>query len=143
MNERDDQTDSAALAAVERAMERFRPIGPPAALRQRVLDATPTERLAVPRRRIAIWVWRSAVAAGLVAAVWLNLTGDRIAAQVASQVGVGPPVWTQQAEEAAELLDGQGTGRQYLAMALRAGAFESASAAPLEAPGDGSLIPSR
>jgi hypothetical protein len=143
MNEHEDQANFAAAAPVERVLDRFRPIGPPPALRQRVLDAALAGPHAAPPRRIALWVWRSAVAAGLVAAVWLSLAGDRIAAQVAGQVGVGPPVWTPQAEETAELLDGQGAGRRYLAMLLQAGPLQPQPTALPEIPADGGLTPSR
>ena len=121
MNERDDQKDLGALAPMERVLERFQPVGPPAGLRARVLDAAVAATLRRSRGRAAVAIWRSAVAAGLVAALWLNLAANQISGRLAGQVGLGPAVWTQQAEEAAQLLDGDGWGRQYVAMALLAG----------------------
>ncbi len=133
MNEHEDQADSAALGPLERLLERFEVVGPPVALRQRVLDAAVGAGQGVGRRRVALWAWRAAVAAGLAAAVWLNLAGDRIATQLAGRVGIGAAVWTEQAEQAAELLDGEGWGRRYLALALRAGPLEGRVAPTPEA----------
>lgn len=129
MTEQDHRMDFSALAPLEELLEGFRPVSPPAALRQRVLEAALAVSRAGSRRRVALGIWRAAVAAGLVAAIWLNVASDRIASRVAGQVGAGPPVWTQQAEEAAQLLDGQGWGRQYVAMGLMAGPLERAQAA--------------
>ena len=143
MTRPDDPTELESFESVEHLLERFRPAQAPAALRARVLAAASAAARQWPRHGMGIILWRSAVAAGIVAAVWLNLAGEHMAAQVAGQVGVGPAVWTSQAEEAAELLEGQGAGRRYLAMALRAGPLRPQVAVPPGAPGDESLIPSR
>jgi len=117
MNDPDSTTDG----DLERLLERFSPVGPPAGLRQRVLAVARSAPAAHRPRRFAVSVWRAAVAAGFMAAVCLTLAADRISTRTAGQIGIGPAVWTQQEEEIAQMLDGDGCGRRYVAMALRAG----------------------
>jgi hypothetical protein len=123
MNERQDQgsMESSALNSVERLLERFGPVGPPAALRERTL-ASALAAARGHRRRLAVGLWRAAVAAGIVAAVALNLSALRVSQRIDAQIGVGQDVWTAQVAQAADLLNGEGLSRQYLAMVLRAGA---------------------
>jgi len=130
MTKADDSADLGRLEGVERVLERFRPAGPPAELRARILAAAPGAAQQRPRRRLAVWLWRAGVAAGLLAAVSLSLAADHISTRIAAQIGTGPPVWTQNAEQAAQLLDGDGWGRQYLAAALRAGPLRPGPAWP-------------
>ncbi len=140
MNERDEPMDLDSPTPAERLLGRFRPVGPPPELRQRVLGLASLAGQERHRGRWALWLWRAAVAAGFLVAVGLNLSAERISQRIAARVGAGPVVWTPQAEEAAELLDGQGAGRRYLAMVLRAGPLQPQVTA---VPGDDGHIPSR
>ncbi|NQU76771.1 MAG: hypothetical protein HQ546_10715, partial [Planctomycetes bacterium] len=78
-------------------------------------------------RRIAVYLWRSAVAAGLIAAVWLNTEAERVSSLTVGRIGIGPASWTRQEEQLAEELNGDGWGRRYLAMALRAGPLDGST----------------
>jgi len=121
---------------LERMLRRFRPAAPPRELRPRVL-AEAGRRADGQRSHAArdwrVWVFRAAVAAGLVLALCLNFAADQIAQRDAGMIGLGPAVWDEQAEQTAKLLDGDGWGRRYIALGLMAsgtgpaGAFNPAS----------------
>ena len=105
---------------VEQLLRRFRPIGPPASLRERALSAA---RLGIQSRSMRPWAvlaFRTAVAATLILAVSLSLAAERAMTKVAANIGMGPAVWTEQAEEAAEMLNGSDWGRRYIALGLMA-----------------------
>ena len=121
MNRPGERTDGENLEPIERLLERFRPVGPPARLRARALAAAESVLTERRPRRIGVYVWRAAVAAGLIVAVCLNLAAERISTSTLEQVGIGPAIWTQQTEQIAQMLDGEGSGGRYLAMALQAG----------------------
>jgi len=121
MNAHRERTEDKGVDPIERLLEQFRPVGAPPDLRERVLAVASLASLERRPRRIAVWLWRAAVAAGLIAAVCLNLVGEGISTRTAEQIGIGPASWTRQEEKIAEELDGEGWGRRYLAMALRAG----------------------
>ena len=57
------------------------------------------------------WVFRSAVAALLLLSVTLIHAADRLNQESATYVGIGPPRWTPEAQQAADLL---GIGRDNL-----------------------------
>ncbi|MDY7011380.1 MAG: hypothetical protein SVV80_11620 [Planctomycetota bacterium] len=103
---------------IERILLRFRPADPPARLRQRVV---PEEYL--PQRLRRTWLarlFRAAVAAVLVLSLCLNTVADGMATDAAASVGLGPAIWTKHAEHAAQMLNGDGWGRQYIALGLMA-----------------------
>ena len=106
---------------VEHLLNRFRPKGPPAVMRQRVLSGAAAVGTNTRPHRTAVALWRSAVAAGLLLALLLNLQAERISTGIADRTGIGPAVWTQDEEQVASVLNGEGWGRRYLATALRAG----------------------
>jgi hypothetical protein len=169
MNPTDDRPSADDLAPIEGLLGRVRPVGPTAALRERILameeakaaasrsmavpamcttGASPvacrggnparredlkgllSQRAVKPARRAALYIWRSAVAAGIVAMILLNHAADRISARTAGQVGVGPAVWTKDCERTAQMLDSQGWGRRYLALGLMAGPFRGETPPP-------------
>ena len=126
MTGHDEMTDD--LEQIERLLQRFRPVGLPASLRKRALaEVRPVLPDRAPRR-VALCAWRAAVAAGVILAVCLNMEAERISSRTAGQVGIGPAIWTRQAEEAAQMFDGESGGRQYLAMALIAGPLRNSLA---------------
>jgi len=105
---------------VEQLLLKFRPIGPPASLRERTLSEV---RLGLQSRSTRSWpvlAFRTAVAAALIFAVGLSLAAERAMTEVTADIGMGPAVWTEQAEEAAEMLNGGEWGRRYIALGLMA-----------------------
>lgn len=115
---------------IEQVLRRFTPAAPPATLRGRVLAVAG----AGTRRTAASWgdwVFRFAAAAALLIALALNTVTDGMTRRSAARVGVGPPVWNEDAETIAKVLNGNGWGRRYIALGLRA----SNGAAP-ERPSD-------
>jgi hypothetical protein len=99
---------------IEAVLGRYRPLGPPAGLRDRVVGSSR------PRRsRLAVAAWLS-MAAALVLSVGLHLATERVMRQTAATLKTPQTQWTPEAEEAAELLNGQGSGRRYIAFALAA-----------------------
>jgi len=102
-------------------LSQFRPVGPPADLRQRVLAKAGRAAARPPARGRALdWVFRGAVAATLAVAVCLSFAADRITHRQAAMIGIGPAVWDEQAEQIAQLLGGDGWGRHYVALGLMA-----------------------
>jgi len=63
-----------------------------------------------------------AIAAMLVLSVGLDLAARRMMQETAVTLGAGRIEWTPEAEEIARMLDGDGEGRRYIALALAAGA---------------------
>ncbi len=111
---------------IERMLLRFRPADPPDGLRQRVVSAE-----YLPHRQKQTWptmLFRAAVAAVLVFSLSMNTVADDIATDAASAVGLGPAVWTEHAEQAVQMLDSDGYGRQYIALGLMASTGRSAPA---------------
>ena len=103
---------------IERLLLRFRPADPLARLRQRVVSEEYLPHR--PRRTWPTRLFKAAVAAVLVLSLCLNTVADDIATDAAAAVGLGPAVWTRHAERAAQMLDGDGCGRQYIALGLMA-----------------------
>lgn len=100
---------------MEKHLQRFRPVGPPPSLRERVLAAAqagPPTRLWRPS---PFWV---AMAAMLLVAVGLHRAADGLAARSARSVGLGPAIWTESADEAAKLLGGDANAQAYVALGL-------------------------
>jgi hypothetical protein len=100
---------------MEQILIRYRPVGPPADLRDRVTMAGQPRP---QRSRLAIISWLAA-AATLALTVGLNMATNRLLRETAKSLGP-EIVWTEEAEEMAKLLDGQGQGRQYIAFCLAA-----------------------
>ena len=103
---------------IERMLLRFRPADPPDSLRQRVVSGAYSPHR--PQRTWPTKLFRAAVAAVLVLSLGLNIAADDMATDVAASVGLGPAIWTEHAEQAAQMLDGDGYGRQYIALGLMA-----------------------
>lgn len=101
----DDQNIETLLAC-------YRPAGPPAGLRARVLHAGNACR---PRGAMAGWL---SMAAMLALSCGLYLDGERLNRGTAATLGTGSIGWTAEAEEAAQMLNGHGSGRRYVELAL-------------------------
>ncbi len=104
---------------IEQVLLRYRPAGPRADLRSRVLAAA---RASAPARTSwPVAVYWGALAAMLLVAVGLGLAAAGMTQSIVGQVGSGPARWTRQAEEAAATLGGGTAARQYVALGLQAG----------------------
>ena len=104
---------------IEALLGRTRPMGPPAHLRERVLGSVKSEAVGrVGWASAAAWL---SVAAALVIGLGLNWAADAVNRDTAAMVGVGGWRWTPEAEAAAALFDGDGSGRRYVALCLAAG----------------------
>ncbi len=101
---------------IEAMLTRYRPTGPPANLRDRVLRLTGGRR---SRWAMAVGL---AIAALLVLSLGLDLASRQMMQETALALGAGRIEWTPEAEEMAQMLNGDGEGRRYLALALAAGA---------------------
>ena len=113
---------------IERILKRYRPVGPPAELRVRVLTTSPTGPAG--GRPWALGWW-SAVAASILLSFGLNRGAESVNRQTATMLGVGQVRWTPEAEEMARMLDGDGHGRYYVALCLAAGDFVDRSQSTL------------
>ena len=111
MNHRDD--------AVESALARYRPAGPRAQLRDDILRSATPDRV-----RWAIAEWLSAAAVVLLA-VGLHSATRQSAREIIAMLGDPRPAWRAAADEAAELLNGDGLERRYMIAALAAGRHRS------------------
>jgi hypothetical protein len=107
MNQSDD--------IIESLLARYRPTGPPPGLRSLVLSSALPSR---PRWRVAAWL---SVAAMLVLTLGLHLAATRVMRATAAAADIGRIEWSTEAEEAARMLNGDGAGRRYVALALAAG----------------------
>ncbi len=116
MNEEDDRQ-------IERMLLRYRPPAPPAALKARVL------RACRQRRRWPAALGWAAAAAVVIVGLALWAATDRVVAETAAMVAVPAP-WTADAELAARMLDGDGSGRRYVAVALAASGGRVAPPSP-------------
>jgi len=99
-------------------LSRYRPVGPSEVLRERVLAASNLSAAEGRARRRHDWMFRAAVAAGLLLAIGLGVAADRSACAVAAQTGRGAVVWTEDAEQLACALDGAGWVRRYIAAVM-------------------------
>ena len=86
---------------VEQVLKKYRPAGPPAALRQRVLAGARASRAARRWRPSPFWL---AIAAMLVVAVGLHWATQDLSARTTRTIGIGPVEWNESAEQAADLL---------------------------------------
>lgn len=103
---------------LENVLKRFRPAGPPAALREMILrqEIPP----AVAARSGAIWLLRGAIAALLLLSLTLLYATERLNQDSAARVGLGAPRWTAEAQQAADLIGSGPAARQYIEMCLLA-----------------------
>ena len=101
---------------IEQILLRYRPANPPATLRVRVLSLL--ERSALPHRNRAVWFFRAAVAALLIFACGLNFAAAAMTDDLFDSIGLGPAIWTEDAEEVASILDDHGWARRYIALGL-------------------------
>ena len=101
---------------IEQILLKYRPADPPETLRARVLSLL--EYPAPRQHSQAVWFFRAAVAALLIFACGLNLAADTMTNDLLDSVGIGPAVWTEQAEETAKLFDDRDRGRAYIALGL-------------------------
>jgi hypothetical protein len=108
----DNQNDE-----LELMLRRYRPAGPSGALRARVLAAAEPAPAGVTW---PIWVYRLALAAMVLLAVGLDYAAERINRATAANIGIGPVMWTAEAEQTAQLVGGGEAGRQYVAVCLMA-----------------------
>jgi len=116
MNEEDDRE-------IERLLLRYRPPAPPAALKARVLSACRQ------RRRWPVALGWGAAAAAVIVGLALWAATDRVVDETAAMMAAPTP-WTAEAEQAARMLDGDGSGRGYLAVALAASGRRVAPPSP-------------
>ena len=103
---------------MEHLLQHFRPAGPPAHLREKILHQEILP--AFPVRRWPIWFFRSAIAALLLLSFSLFYAADRLNQDSVARVGLGPPRWTPEAQQAADLIGPGPTSRQYIAICLMA-----------------------
>jgi hypothetical protein len=100
---------------IETILSHYRPKGAPAGLRERIF-AVP---VAGPSRfKVAWWL---AVAAMLMASIGLQFANSQLNEQICTLLRPGQTLWTAEVEELAEMMNGDGWGRRYLALHLTAG----------------------
>ena len=121
---------------LESRLRRWRPIGPPAGLRQRVLASASRQAT-----RGARWVAASWVAAAVVVLATIMLQRAILAVErdIRSTVGGTRAVWTAEAEAMARALDGAGAGRRYMALMLAARPRQTVTAWPPLSTGQGHM----
>ena len=105
-------------ARIEKLLAGYRPKGPPTRLREWVMRSVELRRL--PWRRTG-WM---AVAAMLLLSFGLNLLTESMARDTVDMLQVQRIEWTPEAQEIADELDGDGWGRQYIALAMVADSYK-------------------
>ena len=105
---------------IEQILRGYRPAGPSESLRERVLSSADSRPRLEPARTWRVWAFRTAVAAALVLSLTLNMAAERTMMEVCTNIGIGPVRWTKDAEQAAQMLDGDEWGRRYIALGLMA-----------------------
>ncbi len=100
---------------MEAILGQYRPVGPPAELRDRVLQAA--------EHRRSRWglVGGLSVAAMLILSLGMHLATRHTVRKISQTIRTPRVEWTAQAEEAVQLLGDGTTGRRYIAMGLAAG----------------------
>ena len=101
---------------MEKLLRRYYPAGPPAHVREKILRLEMLR--ATPRRLWPMRLFRTAVAALLLLSLGLLHAADRLNHDSASRVGLGPPRWTLEAQQAADLLGNDPAARHYIAFCL-------------------------
>ena len=100
----------------EQILLKYRPAAPLETLRDRALSLLQSPP--VSRHSWGVWIFRAALAAVFIFACGLNLAADAMTRDISNSVGIGPAVWTEQAEEAAKLFGNLDRGRAYIALGL-------------------------
>ena len=97
---------------IEAVLRHYQPKGPPENLRAKIFSTA--------KRKFSYGsiVWWTSIAAMLMISIGFNHAANTITNQTASMVGSSQIRWTPEAEEAAQMLDGNGWGRRYIAFAL-------------------------
>jgi hypothetical protein len=80
-------------AALEDLLQKYRPVGPPSALRQRIL-AAPTAQ-----RRWPLYCFRVGIAATLLFSLGLLHAADALNRANADRIGLGPATWTPETQQ--------------------------------------------
>jgi len=101
-------------AQIEEILQKYRLSGPPTVLKERIFSSRPSS---ISRTKIVGWL---AVAAVLLVSIGLHWATIQMERQMGGMLEPGQ-IWSAEAEELAEMMDGEGTGRRYLAMRLAAG----------------------
>ena len=104
---------------IEELLTRYRPKGPPARLRERLIQS-------LEYCRSFKWrPWWTAAAASLILSIGLNFAAESISRDTVDMLQVQQIEWTPEAEEAAQLLNGDGWGRDYIALAMIADSYKA------------------
>ena len=98
---------------IEDLLRRYRPMGPPSALRVRVLRPHK-----MPQHRLWSRFLGWSAAAMLVLSLGLQMAARSMTRETAEMLYGQCLQWAPAAQEVADLLDGDGRGRQYVAFAL-------------------------
>ncbi|MCK4628509.1 MAG: hypothetical protein KAT56_05865 [Sedimentisphaerales bacterium] len=107
---------------IETMLRHYRPKGAPAELRERIFTAP----VAGPSRfKVAWWL---AVAAMLMASIGLQFANSQLNEQICTLLQPGRTIWTAEVEELAQMMNGNGWGRRYLALHLAAGSIRGTTA---------------
>ena len=99
---------------IEALLSGYRPAGPARELRTRILG------LSERKRRWGAGGLKWAAVVLLLFSVGLGEMARRVDRETATMLGADRIEWTAEAEEIAEMLDGDGQGRRYVELALRA-----------------------
>lgn len=96
---------------VEDRLSRYRPAGPPLALRQRVIAAGAATESAQPQPRVQWWRWLPAAAAALVAIVFYTLSAGA-SADVVARLSANKRAYENTVAELTSRLGGDEAARQ-------------------------------
>jgi hypothetical protein len=106
-------------ARIEALLTRYRPVGPPAELRTRVLQASAPRQI----RWTAAAGW--AIAASLLLSIGLNSAVSRLTQDSIRMLGIGQIEWKPGSDEYAPMLGSEVAGRDYMALAMAADSCRS------------------
>jgi hypothetical protein len=79
--------------ALEELLRKYRPVGPPTGLRQRIIVEP------VAQRRWPLYVFRTAIAATLLISLGLIHAADTLNGANIDRIGTGPVTWTPEAQQ--------------------------------------------
>ncbi len=100
---------------IDALLQRFRPRGPDAALREKILAPEPAAN-----RRWPVYVCRSAIAASLLISFLLLHAAGSLDRSTAAELGPQSVTWSPEAQQMADLLGPD--GNTYIALCLQADA---------------------
>jgi hypothetical protein len=78
---------------LETVLHRYRPVGPPPALRPKIVAAPPVER------HWPLYFFRAAIAATLLISLGLLHAADTLNRTNADRIGTGPVTWTPETQQ--------------------------------------------